>query len=615
MSSSAKLFGLLVITTLSVVAEPSVRYDLRFPNAVHHEASVRATFTDVRTPELVVLMSRSSPGRYALHEFAKNVYEMKASDTQGNALPIERIAPSEWKVGGHHGTVVVDYTVFGDLIDGTYAAIDATHAHLNMPAVLLWARGFENVPATLKFETPNSLNWTVSTQLQQQDDGTWSAPNLEWLMDSPVEFSAHTVKEWKVGDSTFRLALHHRGTDQQAADFAEMCKAVITEEEGVFGSFPKYDTGAYTFLIDYLSDAAGDGMEHRDSTVITKALDLKDKANQAIEVVAHEFFHSWNVKRIRPRDLEPFDFEKANMSGELWFAEGFTNYYGSLALKRAGLSNLDGFAGDMGSALNAVLNAPGRNVFDVIDMSRLAPFTDAARPIDPTNRPNTVISYYIYGQVLALGIDLAIRERFAGKSLDDWMRAMWREHPDIERPYTLADLEATLGNVTGDSAWAAEVFLKHVYGKQPMDYAQLLRPAGLVLRKAHESRCWIGVRRPSYTAQGLEITGPTLRDTPAYRAGLDRGDHILELDGKAIRTEDEMNAFLRRHKPGDRVGLRAMTRTGETKTTMELDQDPALELVTFEQVGQPLTTDVQAFRSAWLGSKAIHPLPPSKAMP
>src|SRR4029077_19844970 len=135
------------------------------------------------------------------------------------------------------------------------------------------------------------------------------------------------------------------GPDELAERYARMCEAVVLEEEGVFGALPKYDNGVYTFLVDYLPYVVGDGMEHRNSSVITNTRPFtKDSADQRIGSIAHEFFHSWNVKRIRPRALEPFDYERVNISGELWFAEGFTNFYGPLVLKRAGLSTLDQFA-------------------------------------------------------------------------------------------------------------------------------------------------------------------------------------------------------------------------------------------------------------------------------
>ncbi|SPE33333.1 Peptidase M61 domain-containing protein [Candidatus Sulfopaludibacter sp. SbA3] len=594
---------------LPLLAQEPVRYELKFPNAAHHEAEVRATFSGVRQPVLEVLMSRSSPGRYALHEFAKNVYHFQATDGQGHALEVTQPSPYQWNVTGHKGTVVVEYTVFGDRADGTYNGIDPTHAHLNLPATVVWAHGFEKAPVSLKFELPAGSDWKIATQLAQHDDGTWTAPNMDRMMDSPVEISHYYMAEWKVGGSQFRMALHHRGTDEEAAAFARLCQVVVTEEEGVFGAFPKYDNGNYTFLLDYLPYASGDGMEHRNSTVIAGTRDLKDAAAQMIGTVSHEFFHSWNVKRIRPKTLEPFDFERADMSGELWFAEGFTNYYGPLTLKRAGLMDVDRFARSMGGAVSTVLNAPGRLVFNVIDMSRRAPFVDAATANDPVNTGNTFISYYTYGQALALGIDLSIRTRFPGKTLDDWMRAMWREHPDTQKPYTLDDLQRTLGEVTSKE-FAGDIFQRHIYGKEPMDYEKLLARAGLLLEKrtGAAARSYLGAQG-LWTDRGMEIAAPTLIGSPFYNAGIDRGDIITDWDRGAPRTQRDLDALLEKHKAGDKIHLKVDSRGGKKEVDITLADSPAMQLVPYELADKQLTPEMTAFREAWLSSKAVHPLP------
>lgn len=598
------------LCTLPLLAQEPVRYELKFPNAAHHEAEVRATFTGVRQPVLEVLMSRSSPGRYALHEFAKNVYRLKATDGQGHDLQVLQPTPYQWNVTGHKGTVVVEYTVYGDRADGTYNGIDPTHAHLNLPATVVWAHGFEKAPVSLKFDILAGSEWKIATQLAPQPDGTWTAPNMDRMMDSPVEISHHYLGEWKVGDSQFRMALHHRGTDEEAAAFARLCQAVVTEEEGVFGAFPKYDTGAYTFLLDYLPYASGDGMEHRNSTVISGAADLKDAASRLIGTVSHEFFHSWDVKRIRPKTLEPFDFERADMSGELWFAEGFTNYYGPLTLKRAGLTDTAGFARGMGNAVSAVMTAPGRQVFNVIDMSRRAPFVDAATANDPVNTSNTFISYYTYGQALALGIDLSIRSRFPGKTLDDWMRTMWREHPDANKPYTLDDLEKTLGEVTGKD-FAADIFRRHIYGKEPMDYEALLARAGLLLQKrtGAAGRNYLGAQGTLWSDRGMEITGATLNGSPLYNAGIDRGDVITDWDRSAPRTQRDLDAALEKHKAGDKIHLKLDSRGGKKEVDLTLADSPALQLVPYELADKELTPEMKTFREAWLSSKAVHALP------
>ena len=601
---------LLVLAALPLLAEPAVHYELSFPNAVHHEAEVDAIFEGVSSSALDIVMSRSSPGRYALHEFGKNVYSVRVTDSTGNELNAVQVDPSTWRIQNHTGTVRFHYTLFGDRTDGTYVGIDETHAHLNMPATLVWARGWERAPASIRFHLPEGKNWKVATQLVRQKDGTWFAPNLDRLMDGPAELSVHDLPEWKVEGARFRVALHHMGTRAEAAQFARMCEAVVLEEEGVFGALPPYDDGTYTFLLEVLPYASFDGMEHRDSTVITGAGDvIHGRGEGMIGAAAHEFFHSWNVKRMRPKSLEPFDYERANMSSELWFAEGFTNYYGPLALERSGMISLNEFAHGMGNAVNAVLTSPGRLVRSPAEMSRMAPFVDAATSIDQRNFGNTYISYYTYGQALAFGLDLTLREHFPGKSLDDWMRTVWHEHPDVDRPYTMSDLQRALAEATGDERFARAFFDHHITGKEPLDYANAVGAAGLVLRKAHSGKAWWGNEQIRFSAAGADISGETFQGSPLYRAGLERGDRIISVDDTDVTAETTVDSLLSKHKPGDHLALRVHSRRGEHDARVTLAEDPRLELVTFEETGRAITAAIKAFREAWLSSKAIHPLP------
>src|SRR5262249_15120953 len=166
-----------------------------------------------------------------------------------------------------------------------------------------------------------------------------------------------------------------------------------------YGEYPEYEPGYYTFLVDHLPNADGDGMEHRNSTIITASTAI-DRA-MLHDVVAHEFFHSWNVERIRPKGLEPFDFDRANLTDALWLAEGFTQYYGPLMLQRAGLADLSSTAGAIGRLVDTVVNDPGRATRSAADMSRMAPFIDGGRTVDRTNWQNTVISYFTFRAAIA----------------------------------------------------------------------------------------------------------------------------------------------------------------------------------------------------------------------
>ena len=356
---------------------------------------VEITFTDVPAGVLQLRMSRSSPGRYALHEFAKNVYNVQVTDTAGMPLTVTRPNPHQWDVNGHSGHVRVTYSISGDRVDGTYLGIDSTHAHINMPAALMWARGLEQRAATVRFDPPPASSWQVATQLLPgANPFTFTAPNLQYLMDSPTELSGFSLRTFQIagvpGNPLFRLAVHHEGSDAELDSFAGDVQKIVTEARHVFGEYPAFEGNTYTFIADYLPSASGDAMEHRNSTFLSSPSTIRTNRLGLLGSVSHEFFHVWNVERIRPRSLEPFNFEDANMSGELWLAEGFTNYYEWLILKRAGLMHLDGYAGNAAGTINTVTQRPGRLIRTAVEMSQFAPFVDAATSIDPTNFENTL---------------------------------------------------------------------------------------------------------------------------------------------------------------------------------------------------------------------------------
>ncbi len=244
-------------------------------------------------------------------------------------------------------------------------------------------------------------------------------------------------------------------------------------------------------------------------------------------------------------------------------------------------------------------------------MSRRAAFVDGATSVDPQNQANIYISYYTYGQAVALGIDLAIRSRFPGKSLDDWMRAMWRGHPDVQKPYTEQDLEQALAEATGSSEFAREMFERHIEGLEPMDYAALLASAGFVLQPASPGEAWIGTPPMRFSDRGIDMIGPTLRGSPLYAAGIDRGDRIVEIDGKKLKNRSQLDDLAASHKPGDRSRLTVETRAGKKQVRITWAQAPDVEIVSFEEAGRKVTPEIRAFRQAWLGSKALQPLPRS----
>ncbi len=423
-------------------AEP-IQYRLSFPEPQHRWMQVEATFPDVAQETLELRMSRSSPGRYSIHDFAKNVYDVQAFGADGKARETTRPDAYGWNVTGHGGAVTVKYKVYGDRVDGTYLAVDTTHAHINMPAAIMWARGLDDRPASVTFAQPAGKQWQVATQLHGSGL-EFTAPNLQYLMDSPAEFGPIAMREFSIGSSRFRFSLHHTGSEAELDGFVRDVEKIVRQEGAIFGEYPRYEPGSYTFLADYLPYADGDGMEHRNSTVITSPASIAGDRTGLLDTVAHEFFHCWNVERIRPQALEPFDFDQSEVSGELWLAEGFTHYYGPLVMQRARLVDLHETARTFTGFIESI-QSPAHLVRSAEEASRMAPFIDGGRSVDRTNWSNTVISYYPYGGAIALALDLTLRDRSDSRvTLDDYMRAMWRTFGKpggarpgyVDKPYT-----------------------------------------------------------------------------------------------------------------------------------------------------------------------------------
>jgi predicted metalloprotease with PDZ domain len=589
-------------------AAAPIHYRLGFPEPQHRWMQVQASFTELGPEPLELRMSRSSPGRYSLHDFAKNVYDVHAFAADGRELPATRPDPYGWNVSGHNGSATVKYKVYGDRVDGTYLAVDTTHAHINMPAAIMWAHGLDDRPVTLTFDQPAGMRWKVATQLHQADTLVFTAPNLQYLMDSPAEFGPVAIREFSVGSSRFRFSLHHTGTDAELDNLVKDVEKIVRQEGDIYGEYPAYEPGFYTFLADYLPYANGDGMEHRNSTVMTERGSIAGDRAGVLDTVAHEFFHCWNVERIRPKGLEPFDFDRANMSGELWLAEGFTQYYGPLVLQRAGLVDLASTARTFTELVESVATGSGRLVRSAEQMSQMAPFIDGGLTVDRTNWSTTVISYYPFGGAIALALDLTLRDRSDGRvTLDDFMRAMWRTYGKpggaregyVDHPYTIADAEATLADVSGDRTFARDFFANYIQGRDVADYGRLLSRAGFLVRKRSAGRAWLGdLRLPSRgSARLAALVEPTW---PIYAAGIDQDDELLQLDGQRITTEADVATALQRRKPGDRIAVVFVDRTGSPKTaTITLVENPHVDVVPAETL-HALTPAQQSFRERWL---------------
>jgi predicted metalloprotease with PDZ domain len=568
----------------------SSTYTISFENAAHHEAEISAVFAGLAAGEAEFRMSRTSPGRYAIHEFAKNVYNVKVTDSKGNPLETTRPDPYSWNVKDHDGTINVSYTLYANHGDGTYAQVDESHAHLNMPATFMYAPSLADNEIEIEFKTRKDLNWKIATQLKPLEGNTYYARDLQYFMDSPTEISNHMLRSFKVEDQTIKFALHHNGTAEEFDRYFENVKKVVLQQKAVFGELPTYDYGEYIFLGCYIPNATGDGMEHRNSTIVTSTRSLADAADRNLGTVSHEFFHCWNVERIRPQSLEPFDFENANMSGELWFAEGFTSYYDDLTLTRAGLIEPDDYIKGLTGTFNYVWNSPGRQFFNPIEMSYQAPFVDAARSVDDVNRSNTFISYYSYGSMLGLALDLSLRAQ--NLNLDDYMKLVWNTYGKVEDYYTIDDLHQTLNSYAG-TAFGDDFFNTYIYKSDMPDFDSLFKTVGVEL-KQNTDKAAFGLR-----LRNQVITSNTQIGFSAYKAGLEKGDKLVKIGSVEINNTSDLNKISGNIKPNQSIDL-VFERFGKQRSVkMSLEADTSYTIMSSENLSEKAKIN----REAWLGAK------------
>lgn len=583
----------------SAFAQSPIVYTLDLGNIHHHELGVEITFPALPPQPLVLRMPTASPGRYAEHNFAKNVYDVTATDAAGNAISVQRSGLNEWAIADHGGTATVRYTLYANRADGTYSKVDNRKLHLNMPATFAYGVGLDDRPVELHLPPDQRPDWKVATQLQAIGQRRFRAPDYYYFYDSPTMVGEIRFREWTVAGTgrvdTIQMAFMCPDPDSLLDQFSAWTRDIVEQQRQIFGELPAFDYGRYTFLCAYNSYVSGDGMEHRNSTVCSAPVGLAGFADRLIGTVSHEFFHCWNVERIRPASLEPFDFDRANLSGELWFAEGFTSYFDDLSLVRAGILDREDYISSLAGGLNYVLLRPGRDHRGPIGMSQCAPFVDAASSIDPNNFANTFISYYTYGSVLGLSLDLLLR-RDHGTDLNTFMQLVWQRHGRTEVPYHIPDLEQALAEVTGDAAFAKQFFARSIYGSEMPNLSRLLADFGVRVEVAEPDQAGFFGLSLGDSESGVIVRGTVYENNPLYTAGLEAGDVILNMAGRPVATVADFEAVRATLQLGERYPITYRQNGIETSGNFNAAVDPTLTV----RVDAEAKEKAVQRRGAWL---------------
>jgi predicted metalloprotease with PDZ domain len=518
-----------------------VRYQLRMPQPASHLFEVAVTAKTDGGEPLDFQMPAWSPGRYIVFDFARNVQDVAASDASGGAVDVAKVDKQTWRVTPRGpGEVVFAYRVYADNLSGTFSQLDGRHANYNGASLFVYVVGRKPAPVHLTVEPPKG--WQVANGSAESLDQTeFDFANYDLLIDTPTEIAPDfDVRTFVEGGCEYRVVTHQLDGRTSPNRYAADVQRIVQAENAVMGVPP--DLKRYTFLVHFAPrNDGGDGMEHLTSTQIVNTFDLDyDKAyDDALSVTAHEFFHVWNVKRLRPAELGPWDYTRENYTTSLWIAEGLTSYYGDLSLTRAGLNTEEAYREELAEQIATLENSPGRSVMSVERSSFDTWLFLGARSRQRTNQPRTTISYYNKGEVLGALLDLEIRRRTNNaRSLDDVFRLLWKRfYLDAPaesyyykgRGYRGADFRAAVDEVSG--ADFGDFFARYVSGTQELDYDTPLGYVGLKLgRQRRVSASDYGVRLEEDDARlRVESLKP---DGLGAQSGLRVGDVLVRIDDR-----------------------------------------------------------------------------------
>lgn len=527
--------------------ELSYRLEMERPST--HLLEVEITAQQVAEPVLRFAIPAWAPGRYAIYDFAKNVQEFAAVGAKGQSLPWVQPDKQTWLVHTSDcgGTLRVSYKVFANDLTGSFSQFDTSHAAINGASVFMYLTGNKPEPLTLTLQPPKG--WKIvsglSTSLTQT---TFQVPNYDILVDTPLEISPDVqVSDFEEDGKTFRVAVHsYPKQDSGAGNRTALVDGLKKIVHSEMAMMPEPDFSHYTFLFHFDPGLPmGDGMEHLNSTDIIVHGRLSGSGlSRALETAAHEFFHLWNVKRLRPVGLGPFNYSREVYTGSLWFVEGLTTYYSYVNLLRSGIWGKKEFLDRMAGEVRALREAPGRKLMSAESSSFHAWFYDRSPQMQETNFANTTISYYNKGALLGMLLDLEIRAATHGeKSLDDVIRLMYRKFYESPastyylhgRGYTGKDILDAVNQVSG--ANFAPFFQQYIAGTAPLPYKEVLTKAGLALHIATSPKAppSLGVLvEPTDTGVRIFAVRP---DGAADRAGLSRDDVLISVDDQSLATD------------------------------------------------------------------------------
>jgi predicted metalloprotease with PDZ domain len=530
---------------------PDIEIHLGMSEPWTHYFDVQMIVSGLRRESLDFIMPVWTPGSYLVREFSRNVQEFSAADSSGKKLEWERINKNTWRVHSENTSkVTIEYRVYAFEISVRTSFVNDSHGYVNGASVFMYLDGHLANPYRLTVK-PLATWSQISTGLDRVQGQTHSflAPDFDTLVDSPIEIGNQKVIEFKVRNIPHYISICGDGNLDPEKVKTDVQKIVETAAE-IVGEIPYKH---YTFLLQLLPEGSG-GLEHLNSTSIQVSrwsFKPEESYRKFLGLVAHEYFHVWNVKRIRPRGLGPFDYTRENYTRLLWVSEGFTSYYGDCIVRWADLMTPDQFLEQLSKTIQSVQETPGRLVESVADASFDAWIKYYRRD---EHSPNASISYYSKGELIGLVMDLEIRHSTGRvRSLDDVMRLLYeRYRRDPKEGFTEDEFRKTCQEVAGHSL--TEIFDHYAYGTSEIDFPRFLEYAGLKFAdpKKEERKGYLGLT--TRASEGKIMIAGIIAGTPAYEQGLSANDELIAVDGFRV-SPDTFAARIEEKLPGTRVEI------------------------------------------------------------
>jgi predicted metalloprotease with PDZ domain len=532
-----------------------MHYSVAMPQPTSHLFEVTLQISGWQQAVLDLKMPVWTPGSYLVREYARHVQGFQAIDSHGNPIAWQKLSKNHWQLQtpnltGAANEITVRYQVFANELTVRTNHLDRTHGYFNGAAMFFFVPGRQAEPIAVTIEPPT--DWQIATSLPAAvgQANTFIAPNFDILVDSPFEVGLQERHRFEVLGKSHEYVIWGEQHNLDVPQLLDDTRRIIEVEAELFGGLP-YDR--YLFLL-HLPHSGFGGLEHREScSLIYSRRGFGDRAKYEdfLQLVAHEFFHLWNVKRLRPKELAVFDYEAENYTPSLWFSEGTTSYYDLLIPYRAKIYGAKAYLKNLSKEITRYLTTPGRLVQPLSESSFDA-WIKLYRP--DSNTPNSQMSYYLKGEMVTLLLDLAIRIKHQNQqSFDDVMRSLWGRFGKPEVGFTATELKQTIESIAGFDL--TDFFDRYVHGLEALPFDEYL--AGFGLRLANNAE---DGKLPPFVGVTLTATSGKVAlkyveaGSPAERSGLNVGDEIVAIEGLRV-TADQWSDRLKDFAPGETVTL------------------------------------------------------------